>query len=105
VLAIAVAARGDKVLVASGIAMSRPSVVVGSGVLATLMSRYPAIIWVGGGVLGYGAGDMMPEDPVVGRHPGAVAHALAYQLPLALAAVLTAVGGWLARRQARGSSA
>jgi YjbE family integral membrane protein len=105
VLAIAGAARGDMVLVTIGIGTSVPIVIVGSGVLATLMSRYPAIIWVGGGVLGYVAGDMMLEDPVVGRHLGAVAHALAYPLPLALAAVLTAVGWWLARRHPRRSAA
>ncbi len=101
VLAIAGAARGDMLLVAIGIAMSVPIVIVGSSVLATLMSRYPAIIWVGGGVLGYVAGDMMLEDPVVGRHLGAVAQALAHPLPLTMAAILTAVGWWLARREAR----
>ena len=32
------------------------------------MNRYPWIIWAGGGLLGYVAGDMMLEDPlVVGR--------------------------------------
>ena len=105
VLAIAAAAKGDMVLVALGIAMSVPIVVVGSGVLATLMSRYPAIIWAGGGILGYVAGDMILEDPVVERHLGAAAHLLAYPLPLALAATLTAVGWWLARRRARHSLA
>jgi YjbE family integral membrane protein len=105
VLAIAGAARGDMVLVAIGIATSVPIVIVGSGVLATLMSRYPAIIWAGGGILGYVAGDMILDDPVVGRYLGAVAHALAYPFPLALAAVLTAAGWWLARRQPRGGAA
>ena len=99
VLAIAAAAHGDMVLVGIGIAMSVPIVIVGSGVLATLMSRYPAIIWIGGGVLGYVAGDMILEDPVVERRLGAVVHALAYPFPLAVAAILTGVGWWLARRQ------
>jgi YjbE family integral membrane protein len=104
VLAIAGAAHGDMVLVAIGIAMSVPIVIVGSSILAALMSRYPAIIWVGGGVLGYVAGDMMLEDPVAERHLGTVAHALEYTLPLAMAAVLTTVGWWLARRQRRRSA-
>lgn len=99
VLAIAAAAHGDMVLVAIGIAMSVPIVIVGSGVLAALMSRYPAIIWIGGGVLGYVAGDMFLEDPVVERRLGAVVHALAYLFPLAVAAILTGMGWWLARRQ------
>ncbi len=99
VLAIAAAAHGDMVLVAIGIAMSVPIVIVGSSVLATLMSRYPAIIWIGGGILGYVAGDMILEDPMVERRLGAVVHALAYPFPLAVAAILTGVGWWLARRQ------
>ena len=99
VLAIAGAAHGDMVLVAIGIAMSVPIVIVGSSVLATLMTRYPAIIWIGGGILGYVAGDMILEDPMVERRLGALAHALAYPFPLALAAILTGMGWWLARRQ------
>jgi YjbE family integral membrane protein len=99
VLAIAAAAHGDMVLVAIGIAMSVPIVIVGSSVLAALMSRYPAIIWIGGGILGYVAGDMILEDPVVALRLGAFTHALEYPFPLALAALLTGVGWWLGRRQ------
>src|SRR5439155_1177790 len=69
------------------------------GAAAALMGRYPAIIWIGGGILGYVAGDMILEDPVVERRLGAVVHALAYPFPLAVAAILTGVGWWLARRQ------
>jgi YjbE family integral membrane protein len=105
VLAIAGAAHGDMALVAIGIAMSVPIVIVGSSVLAALMSRYPAIIWIGGGVLGYVAGDMMLEDPLVEHHLGALAKPLEYPLPLALAAALTTVGWWLSRRHRRRSAA
>jgi len=98
VLAIAAAADGDMLLVAIGIIMSVPIVIVGSSVLAALMSRYPAIIWIGGGILGYVAGDMILKDPVVGLRLGALVHALEYLLPLALAALLTAAGWWLGRR-------
>ncbi len=91
-------------LVAIGSGMSVP-IDVGSAVLATLMRRYPAIIWAGDGILGYVAGDMMLEDPMVGHHLGAVAHALADPLPLALAAILTTVGWWLARHQPLGDGA
>jgi YjbE family integral membrane protein len=104
VLAIVAAARGDMVLVATGIATSVPIVIIGSGVLATLMSRYPAIIWVGGGILGYVAGDMLLEDPMVARHFGAMAHSLEYPLPLSLGVGLAAIGWWLARRHARTAS-
>ena len=105
VLAIAGAAHGDMMLVAIGVAMSVPIVIVGSSILAALMSRYPAIIWIGGGVLGYVAGDMMLEDPLVEHHLGALAKALEYPLPLALAAVLTTAGWWFGRRHRRRTAA
>jgi YjbE family integral membrane protein len=103
VLAVAAAARGDMVLVGLGIAMSVPIVVWGSGVLAGLMNRYPWIIWAGGGLLGYVAGDMMLEDPLLAGWLGPVAPSLEYPVPGALAVVLTGIGWWMARPQPRPS--
>jgi YjbE family integral membrane protein len=97
VLAVAGAAHGDMLLVTLGIGMSVPIVVWGSGVLAGLMNRYPWIIWAGGGLLGYVAGDMMLEDPLVVGWLGAVGPTLEYPVPSALAAALTGTGWWLAR--------
>jgi YjbE family integral membrane protein len=98
VLAIAAAARGDLLLVGLGIATSIPIVVWGSGILARLMNRFVWIIWLGGGILGYVAGDMMLEDPLVVARLGNVIHALEHLLPLALAAGLVALGWWSVRR-------
>src|SRR5262249_51311738 len=70
VLAVAAAAHGDLLLVAFGIALSLPLVVWGSGLLARLMTRFPWIVWLGGGILGYVAGEMMVQDAVVGRWLG-----------------------------------
>ncbi len=105
VLAIAAAAHGDMMLVMLGVAISLPIVVGGSGILAALMNRYSWIIWLGGGVLGYVAADMILEDPVVVNQLGPVAHALEYPLPLVMGGVIAAIGWWLARRQARESLA
>jgi YjbE family integral membrane protein len=99
VLAVAGAAHGDMLLVTLGIGMSVPIVVWGSGVLARLMNRYPWIIWTGGGLLGYVAGDMILEDPIVLGWLGPTAHALEYPVPGALATGLAGVGWWLARRR------
>jgi YjbE family integral membrane protein len=97
VLAVAAAAHGDMLLVTLGIAMSVPIVVWGSAVLAGLMNRYPWIIWAGGGLLGYVAGDMLLEDPLLVDWLGAVGPALEYPVPGALAVVLTGLGWWMAR--------
>ena len=97
VLAVAGAAHGNLVLVVFGIALSLPLVVWGSGLLAALMNRYPWIIWLGGGILGYVAAEMMLKDPWVKAWLGNLGDALHYVLPIALGLCLTALGWWLSR--------
>ncbi len=99
VLAIAAAARGDMLLVTLGITTSLPIVVWGSSVLAALMNRHVWIIWVGGGLLGYVAGDMILDDPMVKVRLGGAAETLDYVIPVALAAGLIAYGWWIHRKR------
>jgi YjbE family integral membrane protein len=98
VLAVAGAAAGDFRLLVIGIAISLPLVVFGSGLISWLMSRSEWIVWLGGGVLGYVAGDMIVSDGVVHGWLGAAAATAHYILAYGLAALLTALGWWLARR-------
>src|SRR5262245_9867226 len=94
VLAVAGAAHGNLLLVVFGIALSLPLVVWGSGLLARLMMRYPWIIWLGGGILGYVAGEMMLKDYWIAAWLGDFTRVLHYPLPILLALVLTALGWW-----------
>ena len=98
VLAVAAAAHGDLVLVVFGISLSLPLVVWGSGILARLMNRYLWIIWLGGGILGYVAGEMILRDRVVYGWLGeGWAENLHYPLPIALGVIITGLGWWFAR--------
>ena len=96
VLAVAAAAHGDLVLVVIGIGMSLPIVVWGSGLLATLMNRYGWIIWIGGGILGYVAGEMIVAEPMLRRFIG---DEIPWRgiVPVVLAAAVTALAWWLAQ--------
>jgi len=105
VLAVAAAAHGDMLLVSFGIALSLPIVVWGSGFLARLMTRQPWIIWIGGGILGYVAGEMITDDPVVRGWLGAHADTVDDVVSLLLAAGLALLGWWLARTAASGPPA
>lgn len=103
VLAVAGAAHGNMVLVVFGISLSLPLVVWGSGILARLMVRYPWIIWIGGGILGYVAGEMMLKDYWIAAWLGDAARMLHYPLPLVLGIVLTALGWWWSQPRPAGA--
>jgi YjbE family integral membrane protein len=98
VLAVAAAAHGDLVLVVFGIALSLPLVVWGSGILARLMNRFGWIIWLGGGILGYVAGEMILKDRIIAGWLGPLGESLHYPLPIALGLGITALGWWFSRR-------
>jgi YjbE family integral membrane protein len=108
VLAVAATARGDFTLIICGIGLSLPIVVWGAGWLARLMNRYAWIVWLGGGILGKVAGQMILEDRLASRWqlargveydlPGGITVNL-HPLPLALGAVIMALGWWRGRRR------
>jgi predicted tellurium resistance membrane protein TerC len=86
-------------LVVFGIGLSIPIVVWGSGLLARLMNRFAWIIWLGGGILGYVAIEMMIHDkaliPWVGEHP-----IWAKPASITVAVIVAALGWWFARKAA-----
>jgi len=94
VLAVAATAHGDLVLVLFGIGLSIPIVICGSSLLARLMDRFRWIVWLGGGVLGWVAGELAVTDAVVHASIGSWDGILHWALPGALAA-MTALLGWL----------
>ena len=99
VLAVAGAAAGDFGLLVVGIMISLPLVVFGSGVIGWLMSRWVWIVWLGGGILGYVAGEMMITDAVVHGWLGKTADVLHRPVPVVLFAILTGFGWWLSRHE------
>jgi YjbE family integral membrane protein len=105
VLAVAAAAHGDLVLVAFGIGLSIPIVIWGSGLLARLMNRFPWIVWLGGGVLGWVSGEMLVKDSIVKGWIEPWADVLHWALPAGLGVGLTALGWWFASRAGGGAPA
>jgi YjbE family integral membrane protein len=65
VIAVAAAAQGSMTLLVLGLAISIPLVIFGSTVLLHLMERWPVIITIGGGLLGFVAGEMLVTDPAL----------------------------------------
>jgi YjbE family integral membrane protein len=65
VMAVAGAAHGNGWLVLFGLALSIPLLMWGSGFVARFIARFPLILYLGGAVLGYIAGDLIVHDPWV----------------------------------------
>lgn len=71
VLAVAGAAHGSVPLIIFGLGVSIPLVVFSSQLIAALMDRYAAIVYVGAALLGRVGGEMIMTDPFIVRtlHP------------------------------------
>jgi YjbE family integral membrane protein len=49
-------------LIIFGLATSVPLIIAGSALLMALLQRFPILVWAGGGLLGWVAGDIMAKD-------------------------------------------
>ena len=65
VIAVAAAADGSLLLLGAGLAISIPLIVSGAALISGLLSRFPFLIWAGGALLGFIAGEVIATDPVV----------------------------------------
>jgi YjbE family integral membrane protein len=65
VLGVAGAAHGSFILVILGLLISIPILVWGSSILLKYVERYPALVYLGAGVLAFTAAKMMTSEPVL----------------------------------------
>jgi YjbE family integral membrane protein len=98
VVGVAAAAKGDVLLLIIGLAVSIPLIIFGSAIILKLMTRFPIIITLGAGLLGWVAGDMALTDPVVTDFV-AQRHSLHNVVPALGAIGVVIVGKWLTSRQ------
>jgi len=98
VIGVAAAAKGDLLLLILGLVISIPLVVFGATVLMKLMERWPIIITIGAGLLGWVAGEMIVTDPLVKEWVDASAAYLHWVSPTTGVALVVLLGKWLAAR-------
>ncbi|TMH55243.1 MAG: TerC family protein [Betaproteobacteria bacterium] len=104
VVAVAAAAKGNLPLLVFGLVISIPIVIVGSQIIMKLIERFPVLVLAGGGLLGYIAGEMAVEDPVVQPWIAANAIGLASLAPPVFFGFVVIAGMWLIRRRNRARS-
>lgn len=99
VIAVAAAAQGSLVLLIIGLAISIPLVVLGSTLLLRVMQRFPVVITLGAGLLGWVAGEMAVSDELVRHNLETPISWLHVAGPPLGAALVVAIGKWLAMRR------
>jgi len=67
VIAVAAAAKGNYLLLGLGLAISITVVIAGSALFLALLNRFPWVVWAGGALLGWIAGNLLPDDPIVAQ--------------------------------------
>src|SRR5436190_17641392 len=111
VIAVAAAAGGSMTLLVLGLAISIPLVVFGATLLVTLMERFPVIITLGAGLIGWVAGEMLVADSALqgwlsgmgvqyrGEQPYIGGWSLEIMAAVIGFVIVVAVGKWLGKRK------
>jgi YjbE family integral membrane protein len=109
---IAVAGAADRApaayrvpLLVIGLATSIPLIIAGSTMLMKVMERFPIIITMGAGLLGYLAGQMLATDPALESWIEARVPRAEPVFGAIGALIVVVVGRWLHHRQARATAA
>jgi predicted tellurium resistance membrane protein TerC len=84
VIAIAAAAKGHILLIAIGLIISIPLIIFGSTLIIKVLVRFPILVLLGGGLLGWIAGEISLSDPAI--------HAWAETLPQGSEKIAAAIG-------------
>ncbi|GAB2727680.1 MULTISPECIES: TerC family protein [Comamonas] len=97
VIAVAAAAGGNMLLLILGLAISIPLVIFGSTLMIKLMERFPVIVILGAGLIGWVGGETIMNDKLL--HGFVEANpALHYLAAAAGAALVVGLGLWLQKR-------
>jgi YjbE family integral membrane protein len=105
VLGVAAAAKDNVVLLVIGLGISIPLIIFGSQLILKLMERFPIIITLGAGLLGWVAGEMLVGDSFVSGWIEKNAAYLHYLVPALGVILVIFVGRWLASRHPTPSAA
>jgi len=105
VIAVAAAAGGSVTLLVIGLAISIPLVIFGATMLLKLMERWPIIITIGAGLLGFVAGEMAWEDKAIESFTQNYPGYAKYVIAVIGAAFVVMLGRYMAGKQLRTSTA
>lgn len=95
VLAVAGVAKGNIPLLIIGLAISIPIMVFGSRLVMLFMNRFPVIVYLGAGILGWTAGEMIVSDPKISPLLYGALNTFEWLTPIILTLFVIGFGKWL----------
>jgi YjbE family integral membrane protein len=98
VIAIAAAAKGHILLIAIGLIISIPLIIFGSTLIIKVLVRFPILVTLGGGLLGWIAGEIFLTDPAIHDFAQTLPHWSETAAAAAGAIFVMVLGKVLARR-------
>ncbi|WP_308636388.1 TerC family protein [Paenibacillus silvisoli] len=99
VLAIAAIANNNIWLMSAGIALSIPIIVWGSQLIMSLLNRFPIFIYLGAGILGYTAGEMLEESDGISKFLHNISEFADTVFPFVCGLLVIGIGYVLQRRE------
>ncbi len=104
VLGVAAAAKGNASLLVFGLLVSIPLIAWSSQLVLKLIDRFPLIVYAGGALLGYVAGEMLVSEALLATVVE-TRHYLHWLIPALGALMVLGLGKWLAMRKAVSAAA
>lgn len=68
VIAVAAAAHGNVLLLGLALAISIPMIVAGAAIITGFLNRFPILVWAGGALLGWIAGEVIASDSAISKY-------------------------------------
>jgi YjbE family integral membrane protein len=99
VLAIAAISAGNWIYLVIGVTISIPLIIWGSGKIIEILHQYPSVIYIGSGILGYTAGEMLIREQWLQLALAPMSHLTHWFIPTMGALFVISVG--LIRRAKR----
>ncbi|MDR2195467.1 MAG: TerC family protein [Gallionellaceae bacterium] len=99
VMAVAGAAHGNVWLLVFGLVVSIPMIAWSSQLILKLLDRFPIIIYFGGGLLGYVAGEMLVSDEKLAPAFAFLPDDMHWLIPAVCALLVVGLGFWLSMRK------
>jgi YjbE family integral membrane protein len=97
VIAITAVAQGELLLIIIGLILSIPLIIWGSSVILSTLEKYPSIVYIGAGILGFTAGEMFLKDKIILEILVHANEMIKHIIPIGMALCVVIIG-WIHNR-------